>query len=155
MSDKKITTALADLSQSPVSFTITPGDLVDKLKNSPPAPAPLPPPAPIVPPIATIREEAQARTTSGQRRINLLWEVTQSIIALFVVISGVVVNGLLVRAIVVQGSEVSVTQLAVMSISLGFINLTVGIVIGFYFSRTNHAAIGGVGSKPETAYEGR
>jgi hypothetical protein len=30
-----------------------------------------------------------------------------------------------------------------------------GTVVGFYFSRTNHAAIGGTGAKPEAPYEGR
>jgi hypothetical protein len=29
------------------------------------------------------------------------------------------------------------------------------LVIGFYFSRTNHSAIGGVGPKPEQEYQGR
>jgi hypothetical protein len=29
------------------------------------------------------------------------------------------------------------------------------LIVGFYFSRTNHTAIGGIGSKPEQRYEGR
>lgn len=29
------------------------------------------------------------------------------------------------------------------------------LIVGFYFSRTNHAAIGGVGTKPQEEYKGR
>ena len=29
------------------------------------------------------------------------------------------------------------------------------LIVGFYFSRTNHAAIGGIGNKPVTEYIGR
>ncbi len=29
------------------------------------------------------------------------------------------------------------------------------LIVGFYFSRTNHAAIGGIGPQPNTPYEGR
>lgn len=94
--------------------------------------------------------------TEGQRRINLIWETTQSRIAIFVVGSGILVNSILVGSIIFFNREVSVTQLSLISISLQFINLTVGIVIGFYFSRINHQAIGGVGPKPEMeAYTGR
>ena len=36
------------------------------------------------------------------------------------------------------------------------ISVAFGMVTGFYFSRTNHAAIGGVGPKPAlTQYDGR
>lgn len=92
----------------------------------------------------------------GQRRINLIWETTQSRIAIFVVGSGILVNSVLVGSIIFFNREVSVTQLSLISISLQFINLTVGIVIGFYFSRINHQAQGGVGPKPELeAYTGR
>jgi len=30
-----------------------------------------------------------------------------------------------------------------------------GMIVGFYFARTNHAAIGGLGAKPKQDYEGR
>lgn len=100
--------------------------------------------------------EEQDVTTEGQRRINLIWEKTQSWIALLVVSAGVLVNSVIITAIIFLNKETSVTQLALISISLQFINLTTGIVIGFYFSRTNHQAIGGVGKKPaEPPYTGR
>ena len=35
------------------------------------------------------------------------------------------------------------------------IGVAFGMVTGFYFSRTNHAAIGGVGKQPVQKYEGR
>lgn len=102
------------------------------------------------------RRQAQIAMTEGQQLINKIWEVTQSRIALMVVASGVAINSVIVTAIVFLNKEVSVTQLALISISLQFINLTTGIVIGFYFSRTNHSARGGVGDKPsEPPYTGR
>lgn len=97
----------------------------------------------------------QDLTTAGQRTINLIWENTQSKIALFVVIVGVLINALVIMLIVVFNKDVTVNQLALISICLQFVNLTTGIVIGFYFSRTNHQAIGGVGEKPNPPYEGR
>lgn len=105
--------------------------------------------------LAPTTTEEQDVTTEGQRRINLIWETTQSRIALLVVVAGVAVNSAIVTAIIFFNREVSVNQLALISISLQFINLTVGIVIGFYFSRTNHAAKGGIGPKTEYPYTGR
>lgn len=100
--------------------------------------------------------EEQDTVTAGQREINRIWERTQSWIALMVVFAGVMVNSVIVTAIIFFNKETSVTQLALISISLQFINLTTGIVIGFYFSRVNHQATGGVGPKPqEGPYVGR
>lgn len=73
--------------------------------------------------------------TAGQRRINLVWEVTQSLIA--VTITGAVIF------------------LAVKSIQSSEVTNAFFLIIGFYFSRTNHQAIGGVGNKPNQHYEGR
>lgn len=107
-------------------------------------------------PVAPKTTEQEDLTTAGQRNINLIWETTQSKIALLVVGVGVILNAILVIVIVMFNKDVSVNQLALISICLQFINLTVGIVIGFYFSRTNHTAIGGVGKKPEQGeYTGR
>lgn len=68
----------------------------------------------------------------GQRRINIIWEVTQALIALVVVGANMIVG-----------------------VSFGLGNHTVEyppvlssalfLVIGFYFSRTNHTRVGGVG----------
>lgn len=99
--------------------------------------------------------EQEDVVTQGQREINKIWENTQSWIALYVVVSGILVNGFIVGVILLLSLEVTVNQLALITISLQFINLTTGIVIGFYFSRTNHSAKGGVGAKTDSPYTGR
>jgi hypothetical protein len=70
------------------------------------------------------QERAEDRE-QGQRRINLLWEVTQSLIALLVTC------GALYAEIQQDGSDV--------------LNYAFFLVIGFYYSRTNHSRTGGVG----------
>lgn len=83
--------------------------------------------------------------TAGQRRVNLLWEGTQAFIAISVVASNMV-GGLYFAFNRLPGGEYP----SVLSSALF-------LVIGFYFSRTNHAAVGGVGAKAgdSTKYEGR
>jgi hypothetical protein len=90
-----------------------------------------------------------ARTTfqedlvvSGQRRINIIWEITQAIIAVGVVLSNMIVG-------VYVGLAGSKTEFPFI-LSSGFF-----LVIGFYFSRTNHEKIGGVGPKPNLPNIGR
>lgn len=102
----------------------------------------------------TTTEEEDA-TTAGQRKVNLIWEDTQRWIALMVVGAGVFINSVIIIIVVLLNKEVSTTQLALISISLQFINLTTGIVIGFYFSRTNHTAKSGIGPQKEYPYTGR
>lgn len=99
--------------------------------------------------------EQEDMVSAGQRKINLIWETTQSRIALFVVGVGILINAVLVIVLVFLTEDISVNRLAVVSIALQFINLTTGIVIGFYFSRTNHQSIGGEGKKPVQNYVGR
>lgn len=99
--------------------------------------------------------EEEDITTEGQRIINRLWGRTQSSIALMVVVSGVTINSVVILMIIFLNKEVSVTQLSLIPISLQFINLTTGIVIGFYFSRTNHTAKGGIGPQKQYPYTGR
>ena len=84
----------------------------------------------------------QDLTTAGQRRINLIWEWTQAIIAVMVVFSTMAVGSY--TAIMGQVDKTP-TILAV----------AFGTIVGFYFARTNHAAIGGVGHKPTEPYIGR
>lgn len=84
-------------------------------------------------------------TTAGQRKVNLIWEYTQATVALMVVFANMVVS-------VVQGmsKDVSIGEHPVVLSSALF------LIVGFYFSRTNHAAIGGVGKQPVApAYQGR
>lgn len=80
----------------------------------------------------------EALTTAEQRKINLIWEYTQAAIAVSVVATSL---GAAVVA-TMQGKEVS-----------AFLSFVCGSVVGFYFSRTNHGAIGG--HRPNGDYKGR
>lgn len=81
--------------------------------------------------------------TAGQRRVNLIWEYTQSFVTVTVVLANMVV------AVVNAINRAGVSEHpAILSSSLF-------LILGFYYSRTNHAAIGGIGKKPEQKYEGR
>jgi hypothetical protein len=99
---------------------------------------------PIIPEIApTVLQYQAGLTTAGQRKINLIWEYTQAFVAILVVVANIVVW----VAVVLQGSKNPIPE--------GLSN-ALFLVVGFYFSRTNHAAIGGVGPhKPMSEYEGR
>lgn len=69
----------------------------------------------------------------GQRRVNLIWEMTQAVIALSVSLGTLYVSA----ALALNGSgEMS----AFLLLSNAFF-----LVIGFYFGRTNHQRVGGVG----------
>jgi hypothetical protein len=81
-------------------------------------------------------------TSAGQRSINKIWEGTQSVIAIVVVMANMIVG-------IYQGLAQTHVEFPVILSSALF------LVVGFYFSRTNHAAIGGVGPKPMQPYEGR
>jgi len=93
-------------------------------------------------PIRPTTTAQQDLTTAGQRRVNLIWEYTQAAISLMVVVANMsiaVFQGLVKE----HGEFPAVLQ------------NTLFLVVGFYFSRTNHSAIGGIGSKPAGKYMGR
>lgn len=90
-------------------------------------------------PLSPTTTEQEDITTAGQRKVNLIWEYTQAIIALSVVIC-TMVAGLKIG----NGGQIPT-----------IFSVAFGTVVGFYFSRTNHQAIGGIGKKPEQKYEGR
>lgn len=69
---------------------------------------------------------------AGQRRINLIWEYTQAVIALLVVFTTMGAG--------LYGMVHDLPIPTLMAVAFG-------TVVGFYFSRTNHSAIGGVGVK--------
>ena len=97
---------------------------------------------PPLPPSTTLQEDL---TTAGQRRVNLIWEYTQAAIALLVILSNMIVGTY--RGLVVEVGRAEYPIILSSSLFL---------VIGFYFSRTNHAAIGGTGAKPvPEKYTGR
>ncbi len=85
-----------------------------------------------VPPTTTVQQDM---TTAGQRRINLVWEGTQASIALLVTIA--------------------VAVSTIFKIENATLTNAFFLIIGFYFSRTNHSAIGGTGRKPSEPYQGR
>jgi len=83
-------------------------------------------------------------TTAGQRRINLIWEYTQAAIAIAVVLANMVV-----------GTWHGVGKAPPNADYPFILSSSLFLIIGFYFSRTNHAAIGGIGNKPQDVYKGR
>ena len=94
---------------------------------------------PVIPPALPPTTTAEQNTTTySQRRINLIWEVTQATIAISVTTAALFVSSKL--AIIEQ------TQAApFLLLSNAFF-----LVIGFYFGRTNHQRVGGVGADPNT-----
>jgi len=90
---------------------------------------------PSVPANTTFQQDL---TFAGQRQINLIWERTQSGIAVCVVVVTMIASVLaMIRDVMIPN----------------LIAVAFGTVIGFYFSRTNHAAIGGVGRRPSPDQE--
>lgn len=79
---------------------------------------------------------------AGQRRINLIWEVTQSTIALLTV--GTCMFVFIHQSFTETPKEFPAT-----------LSNMVFAVLAFYLARTNHQAIGGIGTKPDQAYVGR
>lgn len=79
----------------------------------------------------------QDLVTAGQRRVNLIWESTQSVIAVIVTLAMI---------------GASVTTRSSPELNDAFF-----LIVGFYFSRTNHTNIGGVGEKVNEGqvYRGR
>lgn len=93
-----------------------------------------------MPPNTTEQEDI---TTAGQRRVNLIWEFTQAFIAIFSTLAVMSLGGFLA----IKGRIEDFPP---------FLALSYGLVIGCYFQRTNHVAIGGIGKKPDMQkYEGR
>jgi xanthine/uracil permease len=84
-----------------------------------------------LPPTTTAQQDL---TTAGQRHVNLIWERTQAAIAIFVVMATLGISGYQV----VTGRMDQIPTI----FSTGF-----GMVVGFYFGRTNHSAVGGIGPK--------
>lgn len=78
----------------------------------------------------------QDRHSLGQRRVNLVWEATQAIIALSVIGVTLYVDGI----IAIYGK----TIVEIQSSALMQLNVMAALVTGFYFGRTNHERTGGV-----------
>jgi len=91
-----------------------------------------------------VEGQQRDRVVAGQRKVNMLWEYTQSTIAISVVIGNLIVGVGVGLGIVPGPHEVP-----------PMLTNALFLVVGFYFSRTNHAAIGGIGAKPMDEYRGR
>lgn len=86
------------------------------------------------------QEDETAIRSAGQRRINILWESTQAVIALVVTGTGMYTASMLALRTDIADSSKSMAITAFLLISN-----TVFLVIGFYFGRTNHSRTGGIG----------
>lgn len=91
-------------------------------------------------PLTEAQEDA---VLAGQRRVNIIWEITQAFLAVVIITGNVAIY--VVSA--AKGPQVMVPQ---------GLQVLGGMVIGFYFNRTNHSNIGGPGHKPPNPpYTGR
>lgn len=94
----------------------------------------------------TTTEEGD-RVTAGQRHISRVWEYSQAFIAIAVTATTVYV----LAAIATSEQEIGVNQAS----AVGHLVVMATLILTFYFARTNHVAVGGVGPKPTDKYEGR
>lgn len=92
---------------------------------------PKPGPDGSLPATTTVQQDA---VVAGQRRINLIWESTQAVIAIVVVIGSVI----LVSVLSLAGKGADFPD---------FLTALVMLVVGFYFSRTNHTKTGGTSER--------
>lgn len=76
-------------------------------------------------PTTTVQEDV---TKAGQRRINLIWESTQAVIAVSI--------------------SWAVIYCAIKQIDATVLTNAFFLIVSIYFIRSNHDKIGGVGSKP-------
>lgn len=81
--------------------------------------------------------------TAGQRNINFIWETTQGQIAKYVILGTMGIDGAAVLISILLNKDFTAAQ----GLTLGFVNSLATGVVSFYFSRTNHTAVGGVGFK--------
>lgn len=104
------------------------------------------PPKPLAP---VDNPPARATTTSeenlhtkGQRTINLIWEITQALLALTVINTVLFVAGkLALSGVSPQATE---KQISVAMTAFLLLSNLASLIIGFYFGRTNHQKIGGI-----------
>jgi len=96
-------------------------------------------------PLAPTTTEQQDLMVAGQRRINLIWEYTQSVVAILVV-----ATNMIVAIIFVMYKLPSNDYPFILSASFF-------LVVGAYFQRTNHQNVGGIGRKriEDQQYVGR
>jgi len=85
----------------------------------------------------------QDRKSAGQRRVNIIWEVTQAAIAWGAV--GTILFVAARIALLAIQVDVSDKQLSLSITAFLLLSNLGSLIIGFYFGRTNHQRSGGVG----------
>lgn len=78
----------------------------------------------------------------GQRRVNLIWECSQAVIAQAVIGVVLYMAGKIVVAAISPDAPERIVNLAITAFV--FLSNISSMVIGFYFGRTNHEKTGGV-----------
>lgn len=116
--------------------------IMDELKEAPKA-AEIGDKVSTSPPMPATTTEQEDMVTAGQRRVNIIWEKTQRFIALGVTVATLLINMFITVAATIFRAELSVTQL----IGVTNLNALSMLITGFYFARTNHTNIGGIGRK--------
>ncbi len=86
----------------------------------------------------------QNLVTAGQRRINVIWERTQQVIALVLV----VITTLIAAIKTIYDMLTDSTHGVGAGPAFLFLSSASNLVIGFYFGRTNHTKTGGVPAMP-------
>lgn len=86
----------------------------------------------------------QDRLTASQRRVNLIWEGTQAVIALIVVCTVMYVAATLALRNH-EPTDVAAKAAAITAFLL--LSNVVFLILGFYYGRVNHQNVGGVGPK--------
>lgn len=98
--------------------------------------------------------EEEERVSLGQRNINLIWETTQSQIAKGTVYVDLITNVAVILLLILFRSNISKETIIIIMACLASMSRLSGIIVGFYFSRTNHSAIGGTGKKASSSNQG-
>ncbi len=99
---------------------------------------------------AQAQVSAEALRTDDQRRISGIWERTQQVIALSVVEITLIVVSLLVvtpALATIFGQPIPEAATTAATTGMIFLASVANLVIGFYFGRTNHTRVGGVGTE--------
>jgi cation transport ATPase len=103
----------------------------------------------IIEPLSQQKTEGEKETslrTQGQRDINEKWETVQAKIALLVTRTAMATVFMLqIMAFILLFLEHPEKSVQLVTISLQLLTSAVFLIIGFYFSRTNHQKTGGIG----------
>jgi hypothetical protein len=103
---------------------------------------------------ATRRSVADISRVDDQQRISGIWESTQRIIALAVVLDALFVVSMLVLTPTLLAALGHPADDAAKTAAVGgllFLTAVSNLVIGFYFGRTNHQRVGGDASSHDDA----